>query len=219
MMGKSLVAAAALALALASGPATAMTYDISTGNLNGTGLSLSGTITTDGTIGSGLSGAIITAFNFDVTFDSVFAGNTQTFTIDSANGATIDVDIGGAITTTATSFAFDFGAATNSELEFQTSAFDVFEFCNGVNCLGDGVGTPADGVGIQRFDSTFNLIADDFLSAASLGADGGPLEIGSTSVIPVPATLPLLMTGVAAVAGLAAGRRRRGARASGKAAA
>lgn len=183
---------------LGASQAGATTY-----NLTGTsGIDVTGTITTDGNIGT-LSAADITSWNINETFDTIHVPTN----INPSN-STVSLS-GDALTATSTQLLFNFADTATSKLEFVSNNFPNpggfnVQFCDAT--------TPC----INQVDaSDFSFIEIVFASAGCCSSSTGMAETGNTQfataaagTTPLPATFPLFGGGLALM-GLFARRRKR----------
>ncbi|MCC6775360.1 MAG: hypothetical protein IT537_01795 [Hyphomicrobiales bacterium] len=162
-------------------PASAITYNV---NIPVGAGNVSGFIETDGSIGT-LTAADIVDWNLLI--DSGTLSTTLTGPLSGSN-STVGFFGSPAFTASATQLLFDFSAST-IEVDyviFQKPSFGDF-FC--INACASQF---AVGVGGER----------------AFGIADGVVEIGSVSAVPVPAALPLFVSGVG-ILGLAGWRRKR----------
>jgi hypothetical protein len=141
--------------------------------------SVSGTITTDGTIG-GIGAGNIAGWNLTL------ADGTNTLVLTPFNSSvTVSGCCGGALTATPTDLAFNFGLSESYGAQFDFNGIDstVGELCLSFYC------SEGDGIEISNLDSVGdNVFVDEF----------PPLYTGTeiATVTPEPGTAILWLTGV-----------------------
>jgi hypothetical protein len=168
----------------------ATTYNISDGTAS---LGVTGTITTDGTIGV-LSAANITDWNLLLNIGSSNADLTGPL---SGNNSSIFASIGNDLSASATGLFFNFG---------DTSAFGVFSLR-----IPDGSASLASISLLNQFVEPGSPEITLFVTP-SFGVIGeqGLAQIGAVGATPLPDTLPLFATGLGLIGMLGWWRRRRG---------
>jgi hypothetical protein len=172
-------------------------------NLTGTsGIDVTGTITTDGNIGT-LSAADITSWNINETFDTIHVPTN----INPSN-STVSLS-GDALTATSTQLLFNFADTATSKLEFVSNNFPNpggfnVQFCDATTpCINQ--------VGASDFSFMEIVFASGGCCSSSTGvAETGNTQIGTAAVAttPLPAALPLFGAGLGLM-GLLGWRRKR----------
>jgi hypothetical protein len=156
------------------------------------GYDITGTITTDGTMGS-LNFTDISSFSFGVQSPSTATGGTGSTT--SENGKTPDVsNTGNALTATASGLFFNFDSTTPSTLIFQ-NALDGFEWCLFTD---EGCDPPGSGESLSLGSVTGDVTG---LSGNVMFASSSPI-----APAPEPATSGFVLIGIAG--SLLASRKR-----------
>jgi PEP-CTERM motif-containing protein len=170
---------------------------------------VSGTITTDGTLGTLTSPSQITAWTINQTFDTLrYPASISSPASPSNSTVTLT---GNALTATATGLFFNFSGSGGSLLEFASNNFFggsggiSLQYCDATgNCLNQNL----------TVLHSFALMAfiDPGTSSTSSGVmeSGTMIEIATAvpSSVPLPATLPFFATGLG-VLGLLGWRRKR----------
>jgi len=185
--------------ALGLSPANATTYNVVN---QGGGILLSGTITTDGVLGT-LSQSDITAWHIN---QNSVSGSGFPTSIDSASSTVSLTD--GALSATGAGLVFNFASTTSSKLIFRsnqmfgsTPAFQL-TYCD----VGAGCSAPfISSVLVQ-------LLVSSVQGSDTLNRANGTSPI-ATLATPLPAALPLFATGLGAL-GLLGWRRKRKAAAA-----
>lgn len=186
---KCFLAAVFLTLCAASANAAFITYDVDRTIGNGT---VEGSITTDGTLGNGLSPGIMNGWSLTLTVPDPGDPNTIfTATIDPDNSNLIFGNT--VINATETELSFDFDLAGNDYMLFSGGTTELFW------CLETSAG------GCNGPDSSEHLGVNGLASYSV--PHTGEIVFAAATVVPVPAAVWLFGSGLIGLAGLA--RRKR----------
>ncbi|MEG3122996.1 PEPxxWA-CTERM sorting domain-containing protein [Sphingomonas sp. GB1N7] len=178
LLAATMIAGAAIAL-----PASATTYVIS--QTIGAG-SVTGTITTDNTIGA-IASTNITAFNL------ILNDGTATFNLTNSNGA---VGIAGsALTATATGLFYNFSAAGTNYALFQAPNLgsSINYFCLQTSSCYNPTSTPGAGMRIQ--------------GALLNNSQTGNVQFGAVAAVPETATWGMMILGFGMIGAAARSRK------------
>ena len=182
-----------------------ITYDVN--QTIGTTGSVTGTITTDGTIGTLMSNSFTGVSNYvDYNLTATIGGNTAT--LSQATVGSVPSGFGNAVTATPTELLFNFSAPGNPTLTFFGSPFTgVLQPCQPLWSLRNG-GIACNGASAS---SSLQLVNGGPIATMT---ETGTQVIGTVAPapvpeIPLPATLPLFASGLGALGLIGRLRKRR----------